>query len=225
MGCWITYSTCQPFCLVSHARVLAFPKKIPCSLTFSICLISFWASFPSSFSLLSLIYPPVACPCPFFSTLQCPVYCDCLCIRSVPVSLLFVTVCFAEQRCCGLKMLHSLLNTDVAGAPNNSLTLTASQSASYFLYWRSHWRRKPCPLKRWIIIFRTSQLYWKCSLWIAAVSPHELIVCCWQCGSSSWLSERFFRQKQYHTHTLGWCWSFQATAALAPTLTPCFKPL
>lgn len=192
MGWWLTYFTCQPCSLVSPAGVLVFPSKIPCWLTLPICLTSFWASFPSSSSPLSLIELPVACHCPF-----CP---TCLC-SALPTVTSFLSGPF--QVLCSFCLFHTLKNGSFLFEHRCS-ECSQPQRATYsiavsslLLQLKIAVERESRPMKRWII---SSSSEWVSStgnagsgLQLAAVTPHGLIVCCWERGSSSWSSGRFFR--------------------------------
>lgn len=145
----------------------------------------------------------MACHCPFCSTCLCSTQPTVTSFTLGPFWVLYSSsVCFNWQQCWALKNGLFLFEHRCRSAPNHSSALIASLSASYFLNWRQHWRGN-------LVLWNNKlshhlqnksalleMLTLDCSL--QQLTPHGLTVCCWEHGSSSWLSGR---QKQHHAHS------------------------
>jgi len=229
MGWWLMHFACQPCSLVSHARVLAFPGKIPCWLTLSVCLTSFWSSFPSSSSPCSLTASDLPLSVLLHLSLQCPACCGFIRIGSVPGSLLFLTICLAGQQRSAPKNGSFLFEHRCSKCSQAQLGTYSFTVSFLLLKLKIALERESRPVKRWII---SSSSEWvgstgnACSgLLLAALTPHGLTVLLGMWQQLLVLGEVFEAEEASCTHTQVWCRSFQATASLAPALTPLFMPL
>lgn len=145
-------------------------------------------------------WPAIVHPAPPF---QYPACCNFLHIVSVPGPLLFLSLFHRMTSPRLKKLVHSFLNTDAGSASKLSSALPESQHLP------TSWTEDSTGegISSYETISSTSE--WVRStgnthsrLQLAAVTPHELTVCSWECGSSSWHLERFSDSSSImQTHT------------------------